>query len=508
MTALLPAPAPPRVPSARPPAAPVAARALEARLVLVAALAVALTGGALVAALLVGGGAPSPATPGLPDAGAVVGWGVPAVRLLGRLLAVLVVGSLLVAAVLVPAGEDLPRSSARALRTAAAAAAAWGVAEVVSLVLLTGSLIGRPPWRLVPADVLAVVTALPAGRDVPAVLLLLGVVGLGARAARTAGQARVLLVVALAAVVLPVTTSGHPAAAGDHALTVATLSVHVVSASLWVGGLVGVLLHVRDAGPSRAVAVGRLSRLALVCVVATAGTGVAGALLVTDVPPGRLLVSGYGALLLAKTAALALLVAAGWVHRRRTLPLLASGRPGAFRRVAVVEVVLMAVTLALAAGLSLAPPPAAAAEVPAAAAPPVVPAPAAPPPLHRPHLHRCPCTRRPAPAAPAAAGAPDEAAPPAQDMSGHDHGELSVAVLVDDGRFHVGDPVAAGAPVTVYNTGPDAVALRAEDGSFDEVVPSRTFLSFAAPAAPGSYTFSDPADGRYRDVLTVVPPVG
>ena len=77
-------------------------------------------------------------------------------------------------------------------------------------------------------------------------------------------------------------------------------------------------------------------------------------------------------------------------------------------------------------------------------------------------------------------------------------------MLVDDNRFHVGDPVTAGTPVTVYNSGPDPVVLRADDGTFDAVVPSRTFITFVAPSA-GDHPFGDPADPGYRDVLRVVP---
>ena len=96
--------------------------------------------------------------------------------------------------------------------------------------------------------------------------------------------------------------------------------------------------------------------------------------------------------------------------------------------------------------------------------------------------------------------------PVAEDMTGHDHGELSVAVLVDDERLHVGGPVLPGTPVTVYNTGTAEVVLRAEDGSFDTVVPSRTFITFLAPLEPGRYAFGDPTDRRYADVLFVGSP--
>ena len=321
------------------------------------ALAAASLSAVLVAALVVGGGAPAAATPGLPDAGAVVGWGQPVVRLLGRLLAVLVVGSLLVPAALVPTAGGLSGPSRGALRTAAAAAAGWVACEAAALLLLTGSLLGVPVTRLAPADVGAVVAAFPAGRTAVAVLVLLTAVAAGSAAARTGTHARVVLLLALATAVLPVVTTGHPAAAGDHVATVVVLAVHVVAASLWVGGLVGVLVHLRRAPSLLVAAVRRLSRLALVCVSAVTVTGLAGASLVTDVGTQALLDSGYGHLLLVKTGATALLVAVGWAHRRHLLPRLGSGRPGAFLRLAVVETALMAAVLAVAVGLSAAPPP-------------------------------------------------------------------------------------------------------------------------------------------------------
>ncbi len=65
--------------------------------------------------------------------------------------------------------------------------------------------------------------------------------------------------------------------------------------------------------------------------------------------------TGYGALVFAKAVAFALLVAIGWWHRRTTLPRLATGDPAAFRRLAVVELLIMAATIGLAVALSRTP---------------------------------------------------------------------------------------------------------------------------------------------------------
>ena len=88
-------------------------------------------------------------------------------------------------------------------------------------------------------------------------------------------------------------------------------------------------------------------------------------------------------------------------------------------------------------------------------------------------------------------------------MAGHDHGELSVAVLVDETRFHVAGPVDAGSRVTVHNATAIEVTITAADGTFDVVVPAHALMTFPAPAEAGSYAFASRHDGTFVDVLEV-----
>ena len=88
-------------------------------------------------------------------------------------------------------------------------------------------------------------------------------------------------------------------------------------------------------------------------------------------------------------------------------------------------------------------------------------------------------------------------------MAGHDHGELSVGILVDATRFHVAGPVAAGSRVTVHNSTDQPVTITADDGSFDVDVPGRTLLTFPAPDQPGQYRFTSRHSPTYTDVLVV-----
>ena len=465
--------------------------AIQGRLVLVAA-GLLLTG-VLVAALLVGGGRPSGPAAGLPDAGALTGWGRPAVDLLVRVLAVLTVGQLAYAALLAPLGSAAPTPGAlRALRGTTWAAAGWLLAEAVALVLTTSAVYGVPltgvSWQAVTQ-----LTELPLGRASLWVALLLALVVAGGallsggaggalrapRAHRARRGALVLLVAALGAVLVPVLLTGHSAAAADHVAAVLALSVHVVAASLWVGGLTGLLLHGRR--PSEAVlATRRFSALALACVALLAVSGVGTALLVAGPPSSSWWGQGWVWLLLTKTLMLGLLVAMGWGHRRRTLPALEAGRPRSFLRLGMAEVALMAAAVAVSVGMAASPAP-------------------SPAPVQ---------DSEPVSVAGAGSGAaPSGSGALVDDMSGHDHGDLSVSVLIDAERFHVGAPVRPSQPVTVYNSSDSHATITASDGSFHADIPPRTFLTFAAPATVGDPPFVSRVDGRdvagFADVLRV-----
>lgn len=465
--------------------------------------------GVLVAALLVGGGRPVAPTAGLPDAGAVTGWGQPVVDLLVRVLAVLTVGQLTYAALLAPATGP-GTGAVRALRGSAASGAGWLLAEAAALLLTASSLYGVPVTALSVQGVAGLLTGLPVGRSSLWVGLLLVVLVLGCAsvaggppggrgAARPA--APVLLLLALAAVVVPVVLAGHSAAAADHVPAVVSLSVHVVTASLWVGGLVGVLLHGRDR-PVVVAAVRRFSALALGCVVLLTVTGVVAALLVAGAPTWSWTGEGWVRLLLVKTLLLGTLAGLGWWHRRRTLPALAAGLPRSFLRLGVVEVGLMAVTVAVSVALAASPAPSPADDVPVAGDAPATVGREAGPEGEAPDG-----AADDGAAGDAAAGAEGADPGAAEDMSGHDHGDLSVSVLVDAERFHVAAPVRPGQPVTVYNSSDEPATITALDGAFDVQVPARTFITFEAPGTAGEHPFVSRADGEdvdgFADVLRV-----
>jgi len=310
-----------------------------------------------VVALTLGGGAPAPTPPGIPDAGPVTGWGLPLSRLASDLAVVVVTGLLLTAAVLLPAADGrLCEPARRAARWARTAAALALLAVAVQTALGLAHLLGLGPVAaLDPTQLTSYVLQTTPGLVLFGQLSLLGLVTLTGRWLQTNREAGVATAAAVTAAALPA-LSGHAAGAPNHTLAVATLAGHVAAVTCWVGGLAGLVLVGRTDPGHLASAATRFSPLALGCAAVTGITGTVNAVLRVQTPDA-LLQTGYGRLVLAKTAAFAVLVVIGRAHRRRTLPPLRAGRRRAFARLAGAEAVLMAATIGLAVGLSRTPPP-------------------------------------------------------------------------------------------------------------------------------------------------------
>jgi copper transport protein len=119
--------------------------------------------------------------------------------------------------------------------------------------------------------------------------------------------------------------------------------LHVLAASVWVGGIASLLLALPSATRTLEPAersrlllatLARFSPLALASVIAVAATGVAQAYIDVRSLDG-LLHSTYGTLIVVKVALLLSLIGLGWVNRRRVIPALerlAGDRPTASRQ--------------------------------------------------------------------------------------------------------------------------------------------------------------------------------
>ncbi|AFR47681.1 copper resistance D family protein [Gordonia sp. KTR9] len=164
----------------------------------------------------------------------------------------------------------------------------------------------------------------------------------------------VLVVGALAAIgVLATSIAGH---AGNDSWGPFLIGAHALAAAWWCGVLAAMLITVRGrSGWARSLPV--FSGRAPWAVGLLTVTGVVSGLVEIG-GPADLVSSGYGRILLAKAAVLAILVGLADWHRRRWLPAVQRHRSSetASVRAAVVELAIMAVALGLAAGLSATPP--------------------------------------------------------------------------------------------------------------------------------------------------------
>jgi copper transport protein len=144
----------------------------------------------------------------------------------------------------------------------------------------------------------------------------------------------------LALLPLP-TLAGHSLDRGRPLLEPAVDFLHVAAASFWLGGLVALGLALRSSG-DRAPILRRFSNVALVSVAVLATTGVTRAFSELS-SVGQVWSTGYGRVLIVKTALLAALVTIGWLNRYRLLPRMSLD---GLRRNVAVELTLFTALLA------------------------------------------------------------------------------------------------------------------------------------------------------------------
>lgn len=148
---------------------------------------------------------------------------------------------------------------------------------------------------------------------------------------------------------------GHPVASETWWMVPAK-SLHLVAISLWLGGLLWIVVSRTDR-PEFAGDVGRVSTTALVAVLFVALTGAAQSYDLLE-GPASYFNTGYGRLVLAKVGGLILLVLFGARNRFRLIPALKEeGGPRSLRRSVRWETGVMVVVLLLAGLLAYVPPP-------------------------------------------------------------------------------------------------------------------------------------------------------
>ncbi|GAC69073.1 cytochrome c oxidase assembly protein [Gordonia soli] len=299
---------------------------------------------------------------GVPDPGAATTYGLPIVTAIGQVSISIAVGATIFAAFFVPPQQDgfLDVGGYRAMRVASTAALVWAACAVLLVPLSVSNVSGQPlTSALSPSNLITSIGQVADARSWLWTALFAVLAAVATRVSLRWGMTFVGIFFAVLSL-MPMALAGHSSTGGNHDLATNSLILHIVGATVWLGGLVAVLTYALAGGRWRALAVRRFSRVAFWCIVVVGISGVINSMV--RVPLGDLFTDIYGQLVLAKLAALIVLGALGAWHRRSTIASLDAdvdsvGR-SAFVRYGLIEALVFAVTFGIAVGLSRTPPPA------------------------------------------------------------------------------------------------------------------------------------------------------
>ncbi len=312
----------------------------------------------LVIAAIVGRTAAPESVPGLPSSDLITQWGLLFTRLATDLTAITVIGLLLAPALLLPNNEgQLDEFGRRCVRLVSGLALLWSGLSLVQLVFTYSNFVPKPlseSFNI--SELSSFVSAITQARALvitAIVAFFVGRVAMNCRGIRGTTWALVLAVAAL----IPGPMTGHSASADSHDLATMTLTVHVVFATFWIGGLIALFALIRNNAPNIERSLPRFSKLALWCAIAVGISGVINASLRID-NVSQLFTTRYGALVFAKVVGFTALVWIGSRHRRGTLAKLADRASMLlFARLAAVELMVMTATVGIAVALSRTAPP-------------------------------------------------------------------------------------------------------------------------------------------------------
>jgi cytochrome c oxidase assembly factor CtaG/putative copper export protein len=312
---------------------------------------------AMVAAVVVGmilGGAATPTK--LADAGDFVRWGLPLAKGVTYLGTAVAIGSLAFAAYALSAKTA---QLTKAMNLAALGAGIWTIFGAITLLFTylsvtgtafsTSDTFGQSLWLFI--------TTIDLGRYLALNLLagaILTVLALGFQNLTSA-----LLLAALGLLgLVPLALTGHAAGAANHAMAVNSIGLHLVAVTIWVGGLV-TLVVVRDSDPERqAHLVKRYSTLALIAFMIVAVSGIA--MSVINLGKFENIFTPYGLLLSLKVGALLFLGAIGGHYRYRLIGRMATipAKAKEFWLIVMGELLVMGAAIGLGTALSRTAPPA------------------------------------------------------------------------------------------------------------------------------------------------------
>lgn len=318
-------------------------------------LAIAAAVAGLLVAIWVGmnvSGAAAPLVLG--DPGDFVRWAVPIAKGLTNLSMAVTVGTLVLAAWALPNGST---RLARALNIAGLSGLAWVLFGALDIVLRFSSITNSPIDSSVKfsAGLWQFVTEIPLGQSLSFSLIIASVASFGALMLSSLRSTLFLALIALAAIV-PIALTGHAAGQVNHGTAVNAIGMHLVAITVWLGGLVAVVLLRSKENDKNFDLVSRYSTLALWAFAITGISGVASAWV--RVVKFENLFTSYGVIVIGKVLLLATLAGFGFAYRRGVVAKIKSGGSRLFTKLAVTELGFMGLAAGLGTTLSVTAPPA------------------------------------------------------------------------------------------------------------------------------------------------------
>lgn len=295
---------------------------------------------------------------GISDPGLVTTIGMPLAKSGGEMLAALATGSFMLAAF-----GTKPRADGRlsldgwaASRIGGWAALCWGLIAMVQIPMSLSDVSGQSLATTLQPAYWSI--ALEQVGEAPA-WFVIGIMGLVTGVCALVNNRWIWQPVYFALVLLSVialASVSHNASGGNHDLGTNSMIFHLSFMLFWVGGLMALLGHARRKGAFLGEVARRYSFVALVSFIALSVTGVINSWITISF--GDLFTTNYGRLILVKVIAIVILGLLGYIHRKVTLPQLDNDTSGRlFRRFAVVEIAVMALTVGVSVALGRTPPP-------------------------------------------------------------------------------------------------------------------------------------------------------
>ncbi|MEJ5919314.1 MULTISPECIES: cytochrome c oxidase assembly protein [unclassified Corynebacterium] len=317
----------------------------------------------LVAGILAGGlslayNMESRTTLGVPDPGVITTFGFPMAKAGGEMLASLAVGSFMLSAFGTRKRDDgtLDVDGFAASRTGMWAILSWGLIGLLQIPLVLSDVSGNPlsvtiqpeNWGVALEQVSEAVAWLWVG-------IIALVAALGSALTRKWIWQPVFFALSLASMI-PLAVVSHNATGGAHDYGTNSYIWHLAFTVFWVGGLMALIGHARRRGAFLAEVVKRYSFVALVSIIVLSISGFINAAI--NIRWIDLVSNNYGIMVLVKAILIVLLGLFGYMHRKVTMPKIEKDPFGrAFWRLAIGEVITMALAVGVAVALGRTPPP-------------------------------------------------------------------------------------------------------------------------------------------------------